>query len=204
MGRHGILYGDKVMNVRNSPRDDMWPEGSGQGYVANGEVGIVVGQYKGKSWKPKKLPWKLEVEFSSQKGAKYGYGKWEFTEEGDQPLALAYALTIQKSQGSEFETALLVVPNPCRLLSPELLYTALTRQRQRIVLLHQGPLLDLKNYSRGHLSETARRNARLGSTFLHSHSERISGISAPQFGASQRTVRAYRYAIGVAPSGSRG
>lgn len=157
MGRHGILYGDKVINVKNDPRDDMWPDDSGQGYVANGEIGIVVGQYKGKAWKPKKLPWKLEVEFSSQKGAKYGYSAWEFSEEGDQPLELAYALTVHKSQGSEFDTVLLVVPNPCRLLSPELLYTALTRQRQRIVLLHQGPLLELKNYSRRHLSETARR-----------------------------------------------
>ena len=52
---------------------------------------------------------------------------------------------------------MLVIPNPCRLLSPELLYTALTRQRTPIVVLHQGPLLDLKNYSQGHLSETARR-----------------------------------------------
>jgi hypothetical protein len=50
-----------------------------------------------------------------------------------------------------------VIPNPCRLLSPELLYTALTRQRERIVVLHQGPLLALKDYSQGHLSETARR-----------------------------------------------
>lgn len=156
-GRHGILYGDKVINVRNGPRDDMWPKDAGQNYVANGEIGIVVGQYKGKSWTFKGLPWKLEVEFSSQKGAKYGYHAGEFGEEDDQPLELAYALTVHKCQGSEFETVILVVPNPCRLLSPELLYTALTRQKQRIVVLHQGPLIALKNYSQGQNSETARR-----------------------------------------------
>lgn len=160
MGRHNILYGDKVINVKNGPRD-LWPADSGQGYVANGEIGIVVGQYKGHSWKPKKLPWKLEVEFSSQPGAKYDYNKWDFGEEGDQPLELAYALTIHKSQGSEFGTVVLVVPNPCRLLSPELLYTALTRQKDRIVVLHQGPLLALKDYSQGQFSETARRMTNL-------------------------------------------
>lgn len=156
-GRHGILYGDKVINIKNGARTDMWPEDSGQGYVANGEIGIVVGQYKGQAWKFKGLPWKLEVEFSSQKGAKYGYYAGEFGDESDQPLELAYALTVHKCQGSEFETVILVVPNPCRLLSPELLYTALTRQKQRIVVLHQGPLIALKNYSQGQNSETARR-----------------------------------------------
>jgi len=157
LGRHGILYGDKVINVQNSTRKDMWPKDAGQGYVANGEIGIAVGQYKGKSWPFKKLPWKLEVEFSSQPRVKYGYNAWEFGDEGDQPLELAYALTIHKSQGSEFNTVFLVLPNPCRLLSPELLYTALTRQRTKIIVLHQGPLLGLKDYSQRHLSETARR-----------------------------------------------
>lgn len=156
-GRHGILYGDKVISVKNGPRDDVWPEGKVEGYVANGEIGIVVGQYKGQSWKPKKLPWKLEVEFASQKGVKYGYHKGEFGEEGQDPLELAYALTVHKSQGSEFERVFLVVPSPCRLLSPELLYTALTRQQRRIIVLHQGPLVALKQYSQGHYSETARR-----------------------------------------------
>ena len=46
---------------------------------------------------------------------------------------LAYALTVHKAQGSEFNTVILVLPNPCRLLSRELLYTALTRQRDRVV-----------------------------------------------------------------------
>jgi hypothetical protein len=157
VGRHGILYGDKVISVTNGPRRDFWPKENALAYVANGEIGVVVGQYKSQNSKFKGLPKKLEVEFSSQQGVKYGYWPSEFGDEGDQPLELAYALTIHKSQGSEFETVFLVIPNPCRLLSPELLYTALTRQRQRIILIHQGPLLDLKTYSRGHLSETARR-----------------------------------------------
>jgi len=51
----------------------------------------------------------------------------------------------------------LVLPNPCRLLSRELLYTALTRQKNRVVILHQGPRTELRKYSTGDRSETARR-----------------------------------------------
>jgi hypothetical protein len=157
MGRHNILYGDKVINVKNGPRDYVSPKDGALQYLANGEIGIVVGQYKGKDAKFEGLPKRLEVEFSSQQNFKYYFFKGDFREEGDQPLELAYALTIHKSQGSEFNTVFLVLPNPCRLLSPELLYTALTRQRTRIIVLHQGPLLGLKDYSQRHLSETARR-----------------------------------------------
>jgi ATP-dependent exoDNAse (exonuclease V) alpha subunit len=32
------------------------------------------------------------------------------------------------------QSALMVLPNPCRLLSRELLYTALTRQTERVVI----------------------------------------------------------------------
>ena len=85
------------------------------------------------------LRWKLEVEFSSQPGFKYDFTSRDFGEEGNAVLELAYALTVHKSQGSEFGTVILVLPNPCRLLSRELLYTALTRQKDRIVILHQGP-----------------------------------------------------------------
>jgi hypothetical protein len=41
-------------------------------------------------------------------------------------------------------------------------------------------------------------------SFFANHSDRMSGTSAPQPGPSQRIVRAHRYAIGVAPSGSFG
>ncbi len=50
-----------------------------------------------------------------------------------------------------------VLPNPCRVLSRELLYTALTRQRDHVTVLMQGNLADLKAYSSAVYSETAAR-----------------------------------------------
>jgi ATP-dependent exoDNAse (exonuclease V) alpha subunit len=72
-------------------------------------------------------------------------------------LELAYALTIHKAQGSEFGITFVVVPTPCRLLSRELLYTALTRQRKQVVLLHQGDVRALLKLSSAEHSEMARR-----------------------------------------------
>lgn len=156
LGAQGVLYGDKVINVANARRYDVYPKME-KAYLANGEIGIVVGQFKGRSWKPKGLPWKIEVEFSSQLGFKFGFGSGDFGDEGDAPLELAYALTIHKAQGSEFGTTFIVIPNPCRLLSRELLYTALTRQREEVVLFHQGDLRALLKLSLSEHSETARR-----------------------------------------------
>ena len=156
LGTQGLLYGDKVINVTNNRRYDVYPA-LDKAYLANGELGLVVGQYKGKKWKPKGLPWKIEVEFSSQLGFKFGFGDSDFGEENDAPLELAYALTIHKAQGSEFGVTFVIVPNPCRLLSRELLYTALTRQRDGVVLFHQGDLRSLLKLSLADHSETARR-----------------------------------------------
>ena len=46
-----------------------------------------------------------------------------------------YAMTIHKSQGSQFDTAAVLLPDPgSRILSRELLYTAVTRARQRLIV----------------------------------------------------------------------
>jgi len=54
-----------------------------------------------------------------------------------------------------------VLPNPCWVLSRELLYTALTRQRNRVVILHQGPWEEFKKYSASFYSEIASRYTNL-------------------------------------------
>ena len=47
-----------------------------------------------------------------------------------------YAMTIHKSQGSQFETAAVLLPPPnSRILTRELLYTAATRARKRLIVI---------------------------------------------------------------------
>ncbi|WP_334545048.1 ATP-dependent RecD-like DNA helicase [Rhizobium leguminosarum] len=161
MGNEEIVYGDKVINLVNTEPNLPWNRHrrvyppKDDAYIANGEIGVAVG-YFWKSGKPD-YRWKLEVEFSSQPCFKYDFTARDFGEEKSAALELAYALTVHKSQGSEFGTVFLVLPNPCRLISRELLYTALTRQKDRVIILHQGPRSELRKYSLDDRSETARR-----------------------------------------------
>lgn len=159
VGPQMLLYGDKVINVVNQRRRDVWPEPDGETYLANGDIGIVVGQYKTK--KLRGLPSKLEVEFAGQLGPKYGFYSREFGDEARNPLELAYCLTVHKTQGSEFGVTLVVLSNPCWVLSRELLYTALTRHQDRLVVLHQGPLVEYRSYATDKHSEIARRMTNL-------------------------------------------
>ena len=158
-GPEGIIYGDKVINVTNSSRREVYPAKDLR-YVANGDIGIVTGhrRTRNRNWKPREM----EVELAAQPGFAYKYKPWEFDgQESTPPLELAYALTVHKTQGSEFETTFLVVPNPCRLLSREMLYTALTRHKTRVVIFHQGEFRDLQRYAHVAASEVTRRMTNL-------------------------------------------
>jgi hypothetical protein len=157
LGPEGIVYGDKVINLVNHTTDWVYPKDDALNYVANGEIGVVVGQYKSQNAKWKGAPWKLQVEFSSQPDFAYDFTPAQLQEEGTPMLELAYAVTVHKAQGSEFGLCLLVLPRTSRVLSRELLYTALTRQRDRIVILHEGDRSALKGYASDYFSETKRR-----------------------------------------------
>ena len=159
IGPQRLLYGDKVINVINQRRRDVWPKPPGEAYLANGDIGVVVGQYKTRNFRG--LPRKLEVEFSGQLGPKYGFYAGEFGDEGRNPLELAYCLTVHKTQGSEFGVTFVVLTNPCWLLSRELLYTAVTRHQERLVILHEGPLVEYRRYAADEHSEIARRMTNL-------------------------------------------
>jgi len=159
VGPEGIIYGDKVINVINKSGRETYPE-KGDAYVANGDIGIVTGHRKTKArnW----APYEVEVELASQPGFSYKYKPWEFdSQESSPPLELAYALTVHKTQGSEFGKTFVVIPNPCRNLTREMLYTALTRQRDKIVILHQGDFRDLIHFSHESASEINRRMTNL-------------------------------------------
>ena len=147
LGPEQIVRGDKVMQTRNDSRAKAFPKDSGLNYIANGEIGVVIGRWANAPRMP------ANVEFSSQIGATYGY--WPSSDE-DPPLELAWAVTVHKSQGSEFETTILVLPKRVRV-SRELLYTALTRQRNRVVILHDGSVDELVALAHPRYSETARR-----------------------------------------------
>jgi hypothetical protein len=156
-GPDEIVYGDKVINVRNRRRENYYPKvDDALEYVANGEIGLVTGPFRARG---KRTPLnRLNVAFSTQPGIAYTFWPNELGGDDAAPsLELAYAITIHKAQGSEFGRTFVVLPNPCRLLSRELLYTALTRQRNHITLLHQGDLTDLMAYSGAQMSESAAR-----------------------------------------------
>ena len=151
-GSDQITYGDKVMCLRNHARK-RWnrEEGQQKGYLANGEVGIVNGE-TGFS-----KPYWTKVEFASQPRESYSFRPGDFAEEGSPYLELAYAVTVHKAQGSEFGTVILVLPQHSNLLTREMLYTALTRQRNRVWVLHQGPFNHYLKLRSDFFSETARR-----------------------------------------------
>ena len=155
LGTEQIVYGDKVINTRNQRKKgyghSMSPESSHiTDYVANGEVGIVddvpVKQY-GPSHR---------IAFSSQPEYRY-YWPSRSGDESDPDLELAYALTVHKAQGSEFEKVILILGEPGGIVSRELLYTAITRQKQKLTILSRSPAYCLRDYASASCSETARR-----------------------------------------------
>lgn len=151
LGDESIVRKDKVIQISNQWRNAYDGKTSDEHYLANGEVGLVA---------TAKHPW-MNIVFAGRSGLSFGYSKRDFPG-GAGPLELAYALTVHKSQGSEFKKVFVVVPKNCRLLSRELIYTALTRSREQLVLLIEGDdatvLFDLTRPER---SETARRNTNI-------------------------------------------
>jgi exodeoxyribonuclease V alpha subunit len=103
--------GDRVMQIRNDYDKD----------VFNGDAGWVVG--------PGPLGKGLLVRFDDEREVEYG------GDELDQ-LQLAYAITIHKSQGSEYPAVVIpLLTQHYRMLQRNLLYTAITRGKQVVILV---------------------------------------------------------------------
>jgi len=156
LGAEDIVVRDKVIFLANGYRTgyDHLAKTKVEEYLANGEVGLVASVAN----KGYGTQWALALARREHQHFYFGGRGGADTS----ALELAYALTVHKAQGSEFETVLVVVPRESRMLSRELAYTALTRARHKLVLLVEGDdpgvLLDL---TRAERSETARRNTNL-------------------------------------------
>jgi ATP-dependent exoDNAse (exonuclease V) alpha subunit len=150
LGNEEIVVHDKVIHLRNQwvqPYD--WQNSrtaTDKVALANGEIGLAATDKKGY----------LNVFFAGRPWLSFGFRSWGETR--DPPLELAYALTVHKSQGSDFNYVFVVVPKQCRLLSKELLYTALTRSKKQLILFIEGdgPGI-LYEYTKPEKSETVRR-----------------------------------------------
>ena len=154
-GNQQIVYGDKVINNRNRKLSEKRRFPKVSGYLANGEVGMVIGQIHTSKWRY--TPKEMHVVFSTQPRYSVRFFNSDFSEERDADLELAYALTVHKAQGSEFKTVLLVLPESNYMLSRELIYTALTRQTRKLVILLQGSVGDLLRISSEEYSDSAKR-----------------------------------------------
>ncbi|MBM6854882.1 ATP-dependent RecD-like DNA helicase [Mediterraneibacter glycyrrhizinilyticus] len=126
---NGRLFrtGDKVMQIKNNYQIE-WEVSTRYGLtvdrgtgVFNGDMGVIteINPYTES----------LEVEFDEGRKVKYSF---EMTEE----LELAYAITVHKSQGSEYPAVILpLLPGPRLLYNRNLLYTAVTRAKRCLTIV---------------------------------------------------------------------
>jgi exodeoxyribonuclease V alpha subunit len=85
-----------------------------------------------------------------------------------------FAMTVHKSQGSEFERVALVLPErPSPVLTRELVYTAITRAKQRVQLFGSRSVLE------SGLSTEIRRASGLGEALRASPGEETEGVVSP-------------------------
>ena len=135
--------GDRVMQTKNDYDVALYDEEGNQlaAGVFNGEVGIVSGVQPGT----------LTVCFDGR------YADYPLESLGE--LELAYATTVHKSQGSEYDTVIVpVLPAHRILLTRNLLYTAITRAKRRVVLVGMKKAIFM---AAGRCS-TGKRNTLLG------------------------------------------
>lgn len=124
--------GDKVMQIKNN-YDYEWEYENNKGIVIergtgifNGDTGII-----------------LQIsEFANMMRIRFDDGKivnYKFEDLSD--LELAYAITIHKSQGSEYPAVVIpLLTGPMQLMNRNILYTAITRAKQCVCIVGSGEM----------------------------------------------------------------
>ncbi len=158
-GERIFREGDKVMQIRNNYQLE-WEivsrygiridSGSG---VFNGDIGTIRRIREESST--------VQVEFDEHRLVEYTFSQLD-------EIELAYAITIHKSQGSEYPAVLLpLLSGPKMLMNRNLLYTAVTRARKCVTILGSQEMIDgmIENENQYH------RNTGLDKRILELESE---------------------------------
>ena len=154
--------GDKIMQTSNN-YTQMWRKPRANGSfelgeaVFNGDIGFVTDVNEETD--------SLEVTFEDGRIA-------EYTREDAKQMMLSYAITIHKSQGSEFDVVIVpIIAGASSILTRNLLYTAVTRAKRMVVLIGSKKHLRMminNNY-------TAKRYSAL-CTFLQKQAKNMEGL----------------------------
>lgn len=117
-----LCYGDRVVCTKNCYA---YHEKSGEtdidNSVFNGETGTVNA---------------VKIKTSGNINVTVDFGSKTIDQMSKDDLEFAYALTVHKSQGSEYDTVILVLSeNSVRLLTREVLYTAITRAKKKLYII---------------------------------------------------------------------
>ena len=139
-GDFSFREGDRVIQIRNN-YDIMWQKTDGSAVGAgifNGDVGTVASIDPGAET--------MTVVFDDRQA------EYDFSQLGE--LELAYAVTVHKSQGSEYRAVILIAWNGSPyLLSRSVLYTAITRARELLIIVGREETVQA-------MTENARKNRR--------------------------------------------
>lgn len=127
--------GDKVIQYKNSPEKG----------VFNGDIGQIVDINKSD------CGFEVVVEFNDCRRAVY-------SQEDIDEIGLAYAITVHKSQGGQYKVVIMPVSTEHYImLARNLIYTAITRAREKVVLVGTHKAMKICIYN----NKIARRNTSL-------------------------------------------
>lgn len=131
----GAIYrtGDRIMQIKNN-YDMTWDRENDAGTTEYGE-GIFNGEF-GTITKISEKDKVVEVKFDDNKVAWYEFSELDQIEH-------SYAITIHKSQGSEFDVVIMVAPVAApMLLTRNLLYTGITRAKKLLIIIGTDNVVD--------------------------------------------------------------
>lgn len=127
-GNYVYSVGDRVMQIRND-YDIKWENFNGEAGcgIYNGDMGVITGiNLKEGS---------MTILFDDDKEVIYEFAKLE-------NLELSYAITVHKSQGSEFDAVILPFIFQSEFMNRNLLYTAITRAKKFVCILGKRQVIN--------------------------------------------------------------